>query len=182
MPTYWPQCKVLLSFCHVLIVSVHCSRQEKPRIAGFIAVARSHQRRPHSALGWMTPSEFAEKSVDCQNIQLTWSQLFLIMTGSYSGSGSVWWWPSTPAPGVSPSIILSRNLCPKVSFFAFTQAASLARLPSLRNQKNALRSKPSIFRKLNESHQYIQHTNYLKCSFIFWKWPFPVKGYYLYNE
>jgi hypothetical protein len=35
--------------------------------------------------------------------------------------------------------------------------------------KNALRSKPSIFRKLNESHQYIQHTNYLKCSFIFRK-------------
>lgn len=30
-----------------------------------------NQRRPHSALGWMTPSEFAEKSVDCQNMQPT---------------------------------------------------------------------------------------------------------------
>lgn len=26
-----------------------------------------NQRRPHSALGWMTPSEFAEKSAGCQN-------------------------------------------------------------------------------------------------------------------
>ncbi|PKE28805.1 hypothetical protein CWS43_20665 [Rahnella sp. AA] len=29
------------------------------------------QSRPHSALGWMTPSEFAEKSVGCQNKQPT---------------------------------------------------------------------------------------------------------------
>ncbi|WP_371558854.1 IS3 family transposase [Pantoea sp. OXWO6B1] len=28
-----------------------------------------NQRRPHSALGWMTPSEFAGKSAGCQNIQ-----------------------------------------------------------------------------------------------------------------
>ncbi|SFU20582.1 putative transposase [Kosakonia arachidis] len=28
-----------------------------------------NQRRPHSALGWMTPSEFAEKSAGCQNMQ-----------------------------------------------------------------------------------------------------------------
>ena len=30
-----------------------------------------NQRRPHSALDWMTPSEFAEKSVGCKNIQPT---------------------------------------------------------------------------------------------------------------
>ena len=30
-----------------------------------------NQRRLHSALGWMTPSEFAEKSVGCQNMQPT---------------------------------------------------------------------------------------------------------------
>jgi putative transposase len=30
-----------------------------------------NQRRPHSALGWMTPSEFAEKSAGCQNMQPT---------------------------------------------------------------------------------------------------------------
>jgi len=29
---------------------------------------RHNQRRPHSALGWMTPSEFAEKSAGSQNI------------------------------------------------------------------------------------------------------------------
>jgi transposase InsO family protein len=28
-----------------------------------------NQSRPHSALGWMTPSEFAEKSAGCQNMQ-----------------------------------------------------------------------------------------------------------------
>ncbi|WP_410476971.1 MULTISPECIES: integrase core domain-containing protein [Klebsiella pneumoniae complex] len=28
-----------------------------------------NQRRLHSALGWMTPSEFAEKSAGCQNMQ-----------------------------------------------------------------------------------------------------------------
>ena len=28
-----------------------------------------NQSRPHSALGWMTPSEFAEKSAGCQNKQ-----------------------------------------------------------------------------------------------------------------
>lgn len=28
-----------------------------------------NQRRPHSALGWMTPSEFAGKSAGCQNMQ-----------------------------------------------------------------------------------------------------------------
>ncbi|KAA0897345.1 transposase [Enterobacter hormaechei] len=27
-----------------------------------------NQKRPHSTLGWMTPSEFAEKSVGCQNM------------------------------------------------------------------------------------------------------------------
>jgi len=42
-----------------------------------------NQRRPH-----MTPSEFAEKSAGCQNMQPTWGRLFLIMTGAYSGSGS----------------------------------------------------------------------------------------------
>ncbi|WP_425333073.1 IS3 family transposase [Erwinia persicina] len=30
-----------------------------------------NQRHPHSALGWMTPSEFAEKSAGCQNTQPT---------------------------------------------------------------------------------------------------------------
>ncbi|WP_317983841.1 integrase core domain-containing protein [Kluyvera sichuanensis] len=30
-----------------------------------------NQRRPHSALGWMAPSEFAEKSAGCQNTQPT---------------------------------------------------------------------------------------------------------------
>ncbi len=30
-----------------------------------------NQRRPHSALGWMTPSEFAEKSAGCLNMQPT---------------------------------------------------------------------------------------------------------------
>ncbi len=30
-----------------------------------------NQRRPHSALGWMMPSEFAEKSADWQNMQPT---------------------------------------------------------------------------------------------------------------
>ncbi|HAT2854257.1 TPA: transposase, partial [Serratia marcescens] len=30
-----------------------------------------NQRRPHSALGWMTPSEFVEKSAGCQNMQPT---------------------------------------------------------------------------------------------------------------
>ena len=30
-----------------------------------------NQRRPHSTLGWITPSEFAEKSVGCQNMQPT---------------------------------------------------------------------------------------------------------------
>lgn len=30
-----------------------------------------NQRGPHSALGWMTPSEFAEKSAGCQNMQPT---------------------------------------------------------------------------------------------------------------
>lgn len=36
-----------------------------------IEVWRIHynQSRPHSALGWMTPSEFAEKSAGCQNMQ-----------------------------------------------------------------------------------------------------------------
>ncbi|WP_228389059.1 transposase, partial [Rahnella sp. RcJ3] len=28
-----------------------------------------NQSRPHSTLGWMTPSEFAEKSAGCQNMQ-----------------------------------------------------------------------------------------------------------------
>lgn len=28
-----------------------------------------NQKLPHSALGWMTPSEFAEKSAGCQNTQ-----------------------------------------------------------------------------------------------------------------
>ncbi len=28
-----------------------------------------NQSRPHSALGWMIPSEFAEKSAGCQNMQ-----------------------------------------------------------------------------------------------------------------
>ncbi|MHA1066854.1 integrase core domain-containing protein [Enterobacter ludwigii] len=27
------------------------------------------QKHPHSALGWMTPSECAEKSAGCQNMQ-----------------------------------------------------------------------------------------------------------------
>ena len=27
-----------------------------------------NQSRPHSALGWMTPYEFAEKSAGCQNM------------------------------------------------------------------------------------------------------------------
>lgn len=48
-----------------------------------------NQRRPHSALGWMTPSAFAEKSAGCQNMQPTWSRLFLITAGSYSVSGSL---------------------------------------------------------------------------------------------
>ncbi|MBU4684113.1 integrase core domain-containing protein [Cedecea davisae] len=30
-----------------------------------------NQRRPHSALGQMTPYEFAEKSASCQNMQPT---------------------------------------------------------------------------------------------------------------
>lgn len=30
-----------------------------------------NQKRPHSVLGWMTPSEFAEKSAGCQNMQPT---------------------------------------------------------------------------------------------------------------
>ncbi len=30
-----------------------------------------NQRRPHSALGWMTPSEFAEKSAGCLNMRPT---------------------------------------------------------------------------------------------------------------
>ena len=30
-----------------------------------------NQRGSHSALGWMTPSEFAEKSAGCQNMQPT---------------------------------------------------------------------------------------------------------------
>ncbi|HCB2860461.1 TPA: IS3 family transposase [Klebsiella aerogenes] len=30
-----------------------------------------NEKRPHSALGWMTPSEFAEKSAGCQNMQPT---------------------------------------------------------------------------------------------------------------
>ncbi|MCS4274559.1 putative transposase [Raoultella sp. BIGb0132] len=30
-----------------------------------------NQKRPHSAQGWMTPSEFAEKSAGCQNTQPT---------------------------------------------------------------------------------------------------------------
>ncbi|NIF00164.1 transposase, partial [Pantoea sp. Acro-805] len=30
-----------------------------------------NQSRPHSALGWMTPFEFAEKSAGCQNKQPT---------------------------------------------------------------------------------------------------------------
>ncbi|KFD06611.1 hypothetical protein GRAQ_01736 [Rahnella aquatilis CIP 78.65 = ATCC 33071] len=47
-----------------------------------------NQSRPHSALGWMTPSEFAEKSAGCQNTQPTQSRLFLIMNGSHTGSGS----------------------------------------------------------------------------------------------
>ncbi|WP_394817922.1 integrase core domain-containing protein [Citrobacter koseri] len=36
-----------------------------------IKAGRIHynQSRPHSALGWMTPSEFAEKSAGCQNMQ-----------------------------------------------------------------------------------------------------------------
>jgi putative transposase len=36
-----------------------------------IEVWRIHynQRRSHSALGWMTPSEFVEKSAGCQNMQ-----------------------------------------------------------------------------------------------------------------
>ncbi|MFT2798987.1 integrase core domain-containing protein [Serratia sp. N21D137] len=28
-----------------------------------------NQSRPHSSLVWMTPSEFAEKSAGCQNMQ-----------------------------------------------------------------------------------------------------------------
>lgn len=28
-----------------------------------------NQSRPHSSLGWMTPSEFADKSAGCQNMQ-----------------------------------------------------------------------------------------------------------------
>ncbi len=38
-----------------------------------IEACRIHynQSRPHYALGWMTPSEFAEKSADCQNMQPT---------------------------------------------------------------------------------------------------------------
>ncbi|MGR2855446.1 transposase [Erwinia sp. 1181_3] len=28
-----------------------------------------NQSRPHSAPGWMTPCEFAEKSAGCQNMQ-----------------------------------------------------------------------------------------------------------------
>lgn len=38
-----------------------------------IEACRIHynQSRPHSALGWMTPSEFAEKSAGCQNKQPT---------------------------------------------------------------------------------------------------------------
>ncbi len=36
-----------------------------------IEACRIHynQRRPHSALGWMTPTEFAKKSAGCQNMQ-----------------------------------------------------------------------------------------------------------------
>ncbi|WP_411706441.1 integrase core domain-containing protein [Edaphovirga cremea] len=48
-----------------------------------------NQRHPHSALGWMTPSEFAQKSASCQNMQPTSSRLFLIMTGTNPGSGSL---------------------------------------------------------------------------------------------
>ncbi|WP_419722363.1 IS3 family transposase [Serratia liquefaciens] len=47
-----------------------------------------NQSRPHSALGWMTPSEFAEKSAGCQNMQPECGRLFLIMNGSHTGSGS----------------------------------------------------------------------------------------------
>ncbi|WP_353598697.1 integrase core domain-containing protein [Enterobacter sp. Bisph1] len=30
-----------------------------------------HPGRPHSVPGWMTPSEFVEKSAGCQNMQAT---------------------------------------------------------------------------------------------------------------
>lgn len=47
-----------------------------------------NQRRPYYIPGWMTPSKFAEKSACWQNMQSTWSLLFLITTGPYSGPGS----------------------------------------------------------------------------------------------
>lgn len=78
--------------------------------------------------------------------------------------------------GVSHSITQSRNLCPRGSFFASTQAAPQARLPSLRNRKNVRQSKPLLFRNLNELHQHIHQKNNLKWSFIFWKNHFLWKG------
>lgn len=46
-------------------VSGGCTVQNRgPRI-------HYNQRRPHSAQGWMTPSEFSEKSAGCQNKQPT---------------------------------------------------------------------------------------------------------------
>ncbi|WP_243733525.1 transposase [Raoultella sp. BIGb0149] len=48
-----------------------------------------NQRCPYSALDWITPSKFAEKSSGCQNTQPTWCQLFLIMAGAYLGPGSL---------------------------------------------------------------------------------------------
>jgi len=47
-----------------------------------------NQSRTHSALGWMIPSEFAEKSAGCQNMQPDRSRLFPIMNGSHTGGGS----------------------------------------------------------------------------------------------
>ncbi len=46
-------------------------------------------RVPHSALSWMTPSEFAKKSAGCQNMQPERSRLFLIMNRSHTESRSL---------------------------------------------------------------------------------------------
>ncbi|WP_145033296.1 integrase core domain-containing protein [Pantoea ananatis] len=43
-----------------------------------------NQRRPHYALGWMTPPEFS----DCQNMQPYRSRISLIMNGSHTGTWS----------------------------------------------------------------------------------------------
>ncbi|WP_394521727.1 integrase core domain-containing protein [Pantoea sp. SGAir0184] len=78
------------------------SRQECLNRNGFMFIKdarckfeawRIHYNHSHppSAPGLMTPSEFAEKSANCQNKQSISSRLFLVMHGSCSGSGSIQW-------------------------------------------------------------------------------------------